>query len=214
MNLYTQSITAMLMVTSGLALGFVFDSYCIVAIQFKFSRLTLSFLDLIYWPCAMWFVFQMLVKGNQGELRFYVPLSLAAGACLYGVFLRKIMVTIINGIVIRLKAVWCFFVRCVYVLIWLPLKSLWTGTKVFTLFLLSSARFFLKIVIQCLRPLLLFIFWLFRPLIMPLWNRFAMTERCELIWKILTLVGKRITTCSVAFFCAVRRFLNLFRRNG
>ncbi|WP_238555789.1 spore cortex biosynthesis protein YabQ [Paenibacillus alvei] len=124
----------MLMLMSGLALGLVFDSYRVVAGQFKFPRWTLPVFDLLYWLAATVFVFQMLVKGNQGELRFYVVLGLAAGAWLYAVFLSRITVAIVKWLVTALKAVWRFAMRCVHVLVVLPLKAILTGGKALTFF--------------------------------------------------------------------------------
>lgn len=202
----------MLMLMSGLALGLVFDSYRVVAGQFKFPRWTLPVFDLLYWLTATVFVFQMLVKGNQGELRFYVVLGLAAGAWLYAVFLSRITIAIVKWLVTALKAVWRFARRCVHVLVVLPLKAIWTGVKALTLFFISSAMFLLKIVLQCLRPLWLLIAWLFRPLVMPLWNRFGMTERCKGIWRGLISAGKRISVWLIGVRRQMRRFLNLFSR--
>ncbi|WP_036620333.1 spore cortex biosynthesis protein YabQ [Paenibacillus alvei] len=212
MNLHTQWMTVMLMMMSGLALGLVFDSYRVVAGQFKFPRWTLPVFDLLYWLAATLFVFQMLVKGNQGELRFYVLLGLAAGAWLYAVFLSRITVLIVKWLVAAIKALWRFTMRCVYVLIVLPLKGIWAGIKALTLFFISSAMFLLKIVLQCLRPLWLLIAWLFKPLVMPLWNRFGMTERCKGIWQGLISAGKRISAWLIGVRRQMRRLLDLFRR--
>ncbi|MCY9705433.1 MULTISPECIES: spore cortex biosynthesis protein YabQ [Paenibacillus] len=212
MNLHTQWMTVMLMLMSGLALGLVFDSYRVVAGQFKFPRWTLPVFDLLYWLAATVFVFQMLVKGNQGELRFYVVLGLAAGAWLYAVFLSRITVAIVKWLVTALKAVWRFAMRCVHVLVVLPLKAILTGGKALTFFFISSAMFLLKIVLQCLRPLWMLIAWLFKPLVMPLWNRFGMTERCKSTWRGMISAGKRISAWPIGVCRQMRRFLDLFRR--
>lgn len=213
MNLHTQWMTTMLMMTSGLALGLLFDSYRVAASQFKFSRWMLSLFDLLYWLGATLFIFQMLVKGNQGQLRLYVLLGLFIGTWLYTIFLSKITIIMVRGVIVALKAVWFFFVRCIHVLILLPFKGLWTGIKALTLLLTSFAMFLLKIVIQCLYPLWLLIFRLFKPLFMPLWSRFAMTKRCEGVWQGVTSASERITAWIIGIVCVIMRFLDLFRRN-
>ncbi|MCM3342281.1 spore cortex biosynthesis protein YabQ [Paenibacillus sp. MER TA 81-3] len=193
MSLYTQWMTVLLMMMSGLALGLVYDSYRVVAGQFKFPRWTLPFLDVLYWLAATLFVFQMLVKGNQGELRFYVFLGLACGAWLYAVVLSKMTVAVVMWLVKAIKAIVRFVLRCLYVLIILPLKAIWLFTKGFILFLKSVAMFLIKIVLQCLRPLALLVLWAFRPLVMPVWNRFGMTERMLRTGQTLKLTAHRIT---------------------
>ncbi|MFW5438528.1 spore cortex biosynthesis protein YabQ [Paenibacillus apiarius] len=193
MSLYTQWMTVLLMMMSGLALGLVYDSYRVVAGQFKFPRWTIPFLDVMYWLAATLFVFQMLVKGNQGELRFYVFLGLACGAWLYAVILSKLAVTIVMWLVKAIKAIARFVLRCLYVLIIMPLKAVWFFTKGFIIFLKSVAMFLIKIVLQCLRPLALLVLWVFRPLVMPVWNRFGMTERTMRTWRKLKQTAHRIT---------------------
>ncbi|MGG3838990.1 spore cortex biosynthesis protein YabQ [Paenibacillus thiaminolyticus] len=177
MSLYVQWTTVLLMMLSGLALGIVFDGYRVVAGQFRFPRWTVPLLDLMYWLAATLFVFQMLVKGNQGELRFYVFLGLAAGAWLYVILLSKVTVAIVTWLVRAILAIFRFINRCLYVLIVLPLKGLWIFTKGLGAFLLSAAMFIGKIVLQCVKPLWWLVRWIFRPLILPIWERLGMTER-------------------------------------
>ncbi|GAC42465.1 hypothetical protein PPOP_1822 [Paenibacillus popilliae ATCC 14706] len=171
----------LLMMLSGLALGIVFDGYRVVAGQFRFPRWTVPLLDLMYWLAATLFVFQMLVKGNQGELRFYVFLGLAAGAWLYVILLSKVTVGIVTWLVRAILSISRFIRRCLYVLLVLPLKGLWIFTKGLASFLLSPAMFLGKIVLQCVKPLWLLIRWIFRPLILPIWERLGMTERLRWI---------------------------------
>jgi spore cortex biosynthesis protein YabQ len=167
----------LLMVLSGLALGIVFDGYRVVAGQFRFPRWTVPLLDLMYWLAATLFVFQMLVKGNQGELRFYVFLGLAAGAWLYVILLSKVTVGIVTWLVRVILSIFRFIRRCLYVLLVLPLKGLSIFTRSLASFLLSGAMFIGKIVLQCVKPLWLLVRWIFRPLILPIWEHLGLTVR-------------------------------------
>lgn len=177
LDLQAQWMTIMFMLVSGLLLGIAYDSYRVVALQLRFPRWTLPCLDIMYWGIATWFVFQMLVKGNEGELRFYVILGLAFGAWLYYMLLSKLTVTITGWLIKAVQAIVRFLLRTGYVLIILPIKTLllflWSIMRV----IIKSAMFLIRFVLRLAQPLWRLVRWIFSPLIMPWWNRWRMTEK-------------------------------------
>lgn len=182
LSLYSQWMTLLLMLVSGVTLGVVYDSYRVVAHQLRFPRWSLPLFDVAYWLAATWFVFQMLVKGNQGELRFYIFLGLAVGAYAYYLLLSKATVSVATWMVQAAKAVVRFLLRTLYVVIIVPIKTLALFLLAIGRFVLRVAMFLGKLVLKCIQPLWWLIRWLFAPLVMPLWNRFGMTERLLKGW--------------------------------
>ncbi|MCG7410764.1 spore cortex biosynthesis protein YabQ [Paenibacillus sp. ACRRX] len=205
-DLYSQWMTVLLMLLSGLTMGVAYDSYRVVAGQLHFPRWTLPCIDIIYWLAATWFVFQMLVKGNQGELRFYVFLGLALGAWLYYILLSKLTVTIVNGIVIAVKSVVKFLLKTLYFVLILPLKTIGLFLLAILRFLGTVAIFLGKVVLKCSQPLWWLVKWVFSPIVMPLWNRFGMTERMTRWW-----TGMKRVTCAVSgtFKLVIRKCANM-----
>ncbi|NMM55241.1 spore cortex biosynthesis protein YabQ [Paenibacillus aquistagni] len=182
LSLYSQWMTLFFMTVSGATLGVVYDSYRVVAHQLRFPRWSLPLFDVVYWLAATWFVFQMLVKGNQGELRFYIFLGLAIGAYAYYLLLSKATVSIATWIVQAAKAVVTFLLRTLYVVIIVPIKTLGLFLLAIARFVLRIAIFLGKLVLKCTQPLWWLVRWLFAPLVVPLWNRWGMTERVVRWW--------------------------------
>jgi spore cortex biosynthesis protein YabQ len=182
LSLYNQWITLLLMLASGVTLGIVYDSYRVVAHQLRFPRWSLPLFDVVYWLVATWFVFRMLVKGNQGELRFYIFIGLAIGAYLYYLLLSRATVSVTTWVVQAAKLIVRFVLRTLYVVIIIPIKTLALFLLAIARFLLRVAMFLGKLVLKCTQPIWWLVRWLFSPLIMPIWNRFNMTERVKRGW--------------------------------
>ncbi|MDU4961243.1 MAG: spore cortex biosynthesis protein YabQ [Sporomusaceae bacterium] len=82
-----QLYTFCLLTATGAALALAFDCYRAVRIALRWRALATALGDLLYWLLAAVTVFGALLKGNWGEIRFYVFLALASGAGLYYRFL-------------------------------------------------------------------------------------------------------------------------------
>lgn len=207
LDLYAQWMTVVLMLLSGLTLGIAYDSYRVVAGQLRFPRWTLPCFDIFYWLGATWFVFQMLVKGNQGELRFYVFLGLALGAWLYYILLSRITVAVTNWLVKACKAVIRFLLRAGYVLIIVPVRGICIFLWSIVHFIGKSAMFSLKIVIKLAYPLWWLVRWIGKPLVMPLWQRWRMTDKLNSLrtWVLQTLNSVSARWNRVMNLCMVIR---------
>lgn len=77
-------------------------------------------------------------------------------------------------------------------------------------FLLSAAIFIGKIVLQCVKPLWLLVRWMFRPLILPIWERLGMTERLHRIKEKVFSGIRRMNQWVVSGRAKVARLLRLF----
>lgn len=73
----------MLLTATGAAVAFFFDCYRVTRNSLKLRKLTTEICDLIYWLLTTAIVFLALLKGNWGEIRFFVFLALISGAGLY-----------------------------------------------------------------------------------------------------------------------------------
>lgn len=82
-----QLYTFLLLAATGAVLAFVFDCYRVTRNSLKLRRFATAIGDLFYWLLATVVVFLALLKGNWGEIRFFVFLALFSGAGLYFRFL-------------------------------------------------------------------------------------------------------------------------------
>ncbi|KYZ78270.1 hypothetical protein AXX12_01640 [Anaerosporomusa subterranea] len=91
-----QLYTFLLLAATGAVLAFVFDCYRVTRNTLKLRRFATALGDLFYWLLATVVVFLALLKGNWGEIRFFVFLALFSGAGLYFRFL-SVYATLILG---------------------------------------------------------------------------------------------------------------------
>ena len=83
MELSTQIRTFLLIVTTGIVLGILFDTYRVLRRRFRPPWLVTSLTDLLYCLLASAIAFTALLAGNWGELRFYVYIALLVGIIAY-----------------------------------------------------------------------------------------------------------------------------------
>lgn len=89
-----QLITFGMLVGAGMVMAFVFDIYRVFKWLLKLPKLLIHFIDLAIWLAMAVVVFNILILGNWGEVRFYVFLGLMCGLGLYFKFCSKIAVKI------------------------------------------------------------------------------------------------------------------------
>lgn len=83
------------MVLTGIILALGFDCYRVLRNSLKLRGLATAIGDIVYWLWATAVVFLALLKGNWGELRFYIFLALTAGATFYCRFLSTYTVALL-----------------------------------------------------------------------------------------------------------------------
>lgn len=212
MSLYTQWLTVLFMLLSGLALGCLFDSYRVFAGQCKFPRWMIPFFDLLYWLVATLFVFYMLMKSNQGELRFYIILGLVTGTWMYAVFLSTITIICMKWIMSILTAGWKLGMKCIHILFFLPLTWAWMIVKLVIMCIKLSAIFLLKNMLQCLRVFWSLICWLGKPFLLPVWKRLKLTRQYKSLCKVIIYVGQSIMKRVAPINLIIKRIVMVFFR--
>ncbi|MBD1372454.1 spore cortex biosynthesis protein YabQ [Hazenella sp. IB182357] len=157
MTLYTQFITMVSMLGSGMILGLLLDMYRVVTFRFKIRGWVVSLVDLLYWILASLLVFSVLIWSNWGELRFYIFLAICFGFFSYHRWMSAEVIRILRKILVGLEQIVRFLLQVIYVLIIAPIVWIWNACVKILLFLQKVSIWILK---QLLRP----IDWLFRPI--------------------------------------------------
>jgi spore cortex biosynthesis protein YabQ len=91
-----QLYTFLLLAAVGAGLGFLFDCYRVTRNYLRLRWVATAFADLLYWLFAAVAVFLALLKGNWGEIRFYVFLALVSGAGIYFNFISVYVVALVG----------------------------------------------------------------------------------------------------------------------
>lgn len=68
---------------TGIAAGFIFHYYQLTIKKARIGRYFLYIMDLIWWIFILLMVFAAMLLINQGEIRFYIILTLLAGVIVY-----------------------------------------------------------------------------------------------------------------------------------
>lgn len=67
----------------GITIGMLFDFYKVTRGIFRRGKAFVNLGDLLFWVVTTVIVFLMLLAGNWGEIRFYVPIGIILGATCY-----------------------------------------------------------------------------------------------------------------------------------
>lgn len=152
MNLHVQFLTMGFMLGCGLAIGFSFDAYRVLAGQLRLPRWTIPLLDLAFWAMATYFVFRVLVYSNYGQVRLFVFIGLFAGAALYFTAFSAAAVALIKWLIRLAVGLYRIFKRTVEIVIIAPIRMLYRTFTILLGFLAAIAIFLYKIVLQLLYP--------------------------------------------------------------
>lgn len=164
MNPYTQWLTLIWMLISGMAMGAAFDSYRVLSVRFHFARWSIHMLDLLYWVASALFIFRVLYASNRGELRFYVFLGLFLGVWLYfwalSVTTQRFVVMLLE--VLRRLTLIC--TNILRILVVNPLLALYRLVRQLILWIWALIVFIGRVLLYILMPLWKLFMWLLRPL--------------------------------------------------
>lgn len=152
MSLHVQFLTMGFMLGCGLAIGFVFDVYRVLAGKLRLPRWTIPLLDLTFWASATLFVFRVLFFSNYGQVRLFVFIGLFAGVALYFTAISPAAIAFIKWIIRLVISLYRILKRTVEIVIIAPIRQLY---KLFTIILgilAAIAIFLYKIVLQLLYP--------------------------------------------------------------
>lgn len=151
MTLGVQFITFFTMLACGAGLGILFDLYRVVSRPFKLNRLTFSLFDIIYWLIAMLIVFTVLVASNDGELRFFIFVSLLLGTWLYFRFISSYIVIAIKHVMRWVKKLVDIAWRCFNIFVIKPIKIIYKLFMILFGFCAAVTMYIYNLVIQCLQ---------------------------------------------------------------
>lgn len=173
MSLEVQFFTLAMMIGSGIGMGAAFDGYRVVSNELRIGRLWIPVLDLLYWMTATLAVFRVLTASNEGEVRFYVFIGLFIGISFYFWLLSGTCIKFFRWSIGAARAAYRFAIRTGELLIVKPLLGLYRFLRIFLSFVLVTAMFLLRIVLQLLRPFWQLLVWMLRPIVKPVWQRIA-----------------------------------------
>lgn len=168
MTLSMQWLTMAVMLLSGLGMGTVFDGYRVLSNELRFPRWWLPVLDVIYWMAAALVVFRVLYASNNGEVRAYVFIGLAAGIVIYYLLLSRLVIVIVKWLIGAVRKLITFVLKCLDILIVKPILLIYKLLMVIFAFGSALTIFILKIVIQLVRPFWKLLVWMVRPVIRPI----------------------------------------------
>lgn len=188
MSLQVQYFTLLMMFSSGLVLGVLFDAYRVLSDQLRIPRWTIPVLDIMYWALATVIVFRVLYISNQGELRIFVFLGLLIGITCYFALVSPIIVKVILIVIRTVKRLIRVFIRIFDIMVITPILALYKLLIIFLGILAVVSIFLSKFVIQLLYSVVVLPFkW-----VNPLWRRIPKPAWMSRLKKMLVKGLKRL----------------------
>lgn len=164
MTLQIQFVTLGMMCAGGLSLGGLFDLYRVLSGQLKVPVWLKAVLDLVYWFVGTLIVFKLLYESNWGEVRPFIFLGLGIGIILYFLLFSRTVIRVIKFMIRVVVATARMVQRTFMLLVVKPIIGLFRLTVIIFGFLLATAIFLYKIVLQLIYPVWKLLLWLIRPL--------------------------------------------------
>ncbi|KGX90073.1 hypothetical protein N781_08490 [Pontibacillus halophilus JSM 076056 = DSM 19796] len=192
MSLDTQFYTMLLMFGSGVYLGSAIDTYR------RFERLWKGHVwlryvsEILFWVIQSVIIFYMLFLGNEGELRFYIFLSILCGYAAYQALFKTVYRLWLERVITMTVALYRFLKRLVFVLIVQPIRFLlMLVTKLLIIFwsvILWILMTLLKVVLYPIRLLGKLLWWLLPKKFQEFLRQVAgfyskMKNRLDKIWE-------------------------------
>ncbi|TVY06792.1 spore cortex biosynthesis protein YabQ [Paenibacillus cremeus] len=179
MTLQIQFMTIGMMYAGGVVLGGLFDVYRVLSGQLKVPFWLRAVLDLLYWFIGTIVIFKLLYESNWGEVRFFIFIGLMIGISFYFWLLSRPMIGIIKFMIRVVQTTIRIGKRMIELFIIKPILFLYRVVVIFLGFLLATAIFLYKIMIQLFYPLWKLLLWLVSPLVrrlrfpIPVWMKKA-----------------------------------------
>lgn len=151
MSLHVQFLTLSLMAGSGVVLGVGYDIIEVVAREFRLRRLTTALMDVGYWLVATFFVFQMLIYANDGQVRLFVFVGLLVGVIIYSYILSRLVRLTVTKVITFLLGLLRWFIRIIHILLVRPLLYVFGLIQILIGFFLTISVFLGRIMIQWFR---------------------------------------------------------------
>lgn len=125
-----QLIIFLYTILTGALVVFMYDFYAGCGHVLRLRKTGLALGDLIYWLVVLALVYSLLLRFNQGEVRFHVLLELGLGAGLYFLLFRhrvRYMITRLLELIVRIISWVLWFLARIVALVLLPVRILIQG---------------------------------------------------------------------------------------
>ena len=121
MTLSTQFMTMLAMVGMGIFFGAGLDTYNRFLKRSKRKSWLVFINDVLFWILHGLFIFFVLFRVNQGELRFYIFIALLCGFAAYQSLFKVIYLRWLEVLISFVISLLRFFVKVVHLLIYKPI---------------------------------------------------------------------------------------------
>ena len=121
MTLSTQFMTMLAMIGMGSFFGAALDTYNRFLKRSKRKSWLVFINDVLFWIIQGLFIFFVLFRVNQGELRFYIFIALLCGFAAYQSLFKAIYLRWLEMLISIVISLLRFFVKIVYLLIYKPI---------------------------------------------------------------------------------------------
>ena len=173
MTLSTQFMTMLAMISMGIFFGAGLDTYNRFLKRSKRKSLLVFINDVLFWVIQGLFIFFVLFRVNQGELRFYIFIALICGFAAYQSLFKVIYLRLLERLISIVISLIRFFTKMVYLLIYKPIYIVITtileiilmiGKSLYALFiwLITIVLFAIKVLFMPILWILLLI-WKLSP---------------------------------------------------
>ncbi len=149
MTLQTQFVTMLVMVASGLYVGFATTTYRRLIFIWRHKLVVRYGFEIFYWIMQVSLLFYILYRMNAGEVRLLFGLACLLGYSMYVVLCSFWYEKVLEQIIRIVKSIVRWTSQAVYQLVIRPIYSL--GRLLF-LILLSICRFIIKILYIIVSP--------------------------------------------------------------
>jgi spore cortex biosynthesis protein YabQ len=173
MTLSTQFMTMLAMIGMGIFFGAGLDTYNRFLKRSKRKNWIVFINDILFWILQGLFIFFVLFRVNQGELRIYIFIALLCGFAAYQSLFKVIYLRWLEVLISFVISLLRFFVKTVYLLVYKPIYFVITtlfdlvlmiGTGLLVLFkwLIMAIWFVIKVLFMPIKWTLLLI-WKLSP---------------------------------------------------
>src|SRR5438309_5601434 len=121
MTLSTQFMTMLAMIGMGIFFGAGLDTYNRFLKRSKRKNWIVFINDILFWILQGLFIFFVLFRVNQGELRIYIFIALLCGFAAYQSLFKVIYLRWLEVLISFVISLLRFFVKTVYLLVYKPI---------------------------------------------------------------------------------------------
>lgn len=149
MTLQTQFVTMLVMVASGLYVGFATTTYRRLIFRWRHTLVVRYGVEIFYWLIQASVLFYILYRMNAGEVRLLFVLACLLGYSMYVVLCSFWYEKVLEQTIRIINTIIRWIAQAVYQLVIRPIY--WLGRLLF-LFLLSICRFIIKVLYVIASP--------------------------------------------------------------